>query len=335
MYFFVFKDDSFTVGGTSEAGISLHNVYDENGNPINQDAQATVAGVSGVKYITLRVNAINKDSVPLTFSIVDASPTNFKTALNPPATNTAPAGSTASWISDLIDIQGMEGTVQNFKVIVKAESSQRKPSEKTYSVDIRIDEDPTAGFDIEIVGSAGDDPVFGEPPECTLDSHCGENMICDLATETCVPDPEAPECQIDSDCLTGLICETGSCVAPPAPDKVLFRTTDLLYKTGAVAYAYNGCGTELIAYGRTTGACTQYKCNDPTGAQLTNAPASYGSITATYVWFPDADTACVCEADDVGVNTYPRRYTTADSDASSVDKSMYTISGNMEVLCTA
>lgn len=335
LYFFVFKDKKFTLGGSkTEAGISLHNVYDEDGNPISTDAQATVGGVSGVRYLTFRVNAINKDTVQLTFNILDATPVIFKTALNPPSTNIAESESMASWISDLVDIQGMEGTIQTFSVEIEATSQNRKAVTKGFSVDVKIDEDPEAGFDIEIVGEAGDDPVFGEPPECTLDAHCGENMICD--NEICIPDPDAPECEIDSDCTGDLICVSGVCVEPPEQDKVLFRTTNLDYSTSdtAIAYAFNGCGTDLIAYGRTGGACINHRCNNPSGATLINAPASFGSITTTYVWIESEERACVCEPEDIGVSTYPRRYDSDYDNAMNVPTTPISIDPELELMCT-
>ena len=64
---------SFISKGGSDSLLTVGGVYDSNGNLIKQGF-SVVGGVEGVKYITLKINVLNKDTVPLTFSVTSLSP---------------------------------------------------------------------------------------------------------------------------------------------------------------------------------------------------------------------------------------------------------------------
>lgn len=326
-----FKSDDKKVD-IKNSGIQIEGLYGADGKPINTGAQATVGGVSGVAFITLKVIAVNKDTVPLNFKILGAQPSAFEAKLSTSPV-TADAGSTASWISDLIDIRGLEGTDQVFTVTVEGSSDKRQTASKTYEVTIPISEDPASNFDIEITDTAGNDPYFGEPPECSLDEHCtGDYEIC--LNGECIRDPEAPECSLTSECPSGQVCESGDCVTPeppaPSPDKVKFRTTDLGYISGtAVAYSAT-CGSPLTAYGRTSGACTEYWCDSSTG--YIEVPASGAGIVKSRMWIKGAD-LCICQTDKINVHTVASRYATSDTDASKVSTSLDPQNPANEITC--
>lgn len=67
-----------------------------------------------------------------------------------------------------------------------------------------------------------DEGVCLETGMCEADEECaavGENLICDGARATCIPDPgPCPTgdcgCAVDADCGDGLVCEQGLCFAP-------------------------------------------------------------------------------------------------------------------------
>jgi hypothetical protein len=124
-------------------------------------------------------------------------------------------------------------------------------------------------------------------------------------TLACVGPSEPP---MPSSCFAW---NTASCTLGTS---VRFRTYSLLYKTSGGAIAYTPtCGGDLIAYGKTTGACTDHYCD--ANDQTLNVPSLVGT---TKMWYRDAANICICDEDDLGVHTYSMRYSSSDSDKSKV-----------------
>ena len=71
-------------------------------------------------------------------------------------------------------------------------------------------------------GTFCQDSVCVDSGMCSVDEECasvGENLICDPARSTCIPDPgPCPTgdcgCVVDSDCGDGFVCELGTCWDP-------------------------------------------------------------------------------------------------------------------------
>lgn len=138
----------------SQQDISISGYYDSNGNLITGTQNAFINGIAGVKYITIKVSAQNKDTVSLDAKITDASPVTFKNALILNNIQAIPAGGTVEWNSDLIDISSYVNTTQSFYVKVLFSSPFRSPVELTStSLNIKIDPDPSAQGSVVITSS--------------------------------------------------------------------------------------------------------------------------------------------------------------------------------------
>lgn len=107
-------------------------------------------------------------------------------------------------------------------------------------------------------------------------------------------------------------------------NQVYFRTTDLNYEFGsAVAYSHTPSGN-LIAYGKTTGACTSERCENNDYDLL--VPSSSGDIK---FWYRSSTEVCICNPIDT--SGYSRRYDSSDSDASKVSLSKQIIESSREL----
>lgn len=173
------------------SAVSISGYYDANRQLI-KSGMAMVGGVQGVEYITLKVNVKNTDTVPLTLSIVDASPSSFKSALGT-NTLTIQPGATGFWESDLISINQFIGKTQSFTAKVKASSSSRVNVEKESSLSVKIEDDPTtASFDVTVTSSTGSSGT---------DLSCIEAWSCN-PYGTCTNGVQTRTCTDASDCGT-------------------------------------------------------------------------------------------------------------------------------------
>lgn len=146
-----------------EPALSIFAYYDANGNEIVSGEQAVVGGVEGVKYITFKINAHNTDTTPLDINIVSATPDKLNMALSSVQQKTAEPDETVTWISGLVDIEEYEGTTQEFTVTLEASSPLRETAQKTSSVSVQIQPDPTSSFDIDITSETNNSADI--PPE--------------------------------------------------------------------------------------------------------------------------------------------------------------------------
>lgn len=258
--------------------IAVLGYYDDNKNLIEGDTQSVVNNVEGVKYVTFQVNARNKDTVPLKFTMQDATPTPFYDSLDLTTEINAESNNYATWVSELVDIEVYEGTTQEFCVTIIGTSPLRNSVPKTSCVSLVVEDNPTANFDVEIVDSVNGDPDY-EPQENTTQQ------------------------------------ETGN---------VIFRTTNLDYDSvdNGVALA-SSCGANLVAYGKTSGACTDYNCN--TDTEDLTIPSDSGT---SKLFIRDSTDICICYG-----GVYPRRYNTGDADALNVDTSITSLEPSLELAC--
>lgn len=134
---------------------------------------------------------------------------------------------------------------------------------------------------------------------------------------------EDPEGQFSVDLTNGGNEDPG--IIPEPETGVRFRTTDLSYKIGAVAYA-DACGQTLKKFGRTLGACTAYDCRN--SGQTLMIPTSMGE---TKLWVQGTTEVCICEEGQV--TGYPRRYATSDTDAALVSDSLISTGDGKELTC--
>lgn len=280
--------------------LGISGYFDENGDPIGGDTQAVVGDVEGVKFLTFKVNAKNKDYVPITFKIIDAYPQKLLDVL-PSTEITVNEGEYASWNSGLVDITEYEGTTQEFSVTVLADSPIRQPDNKTAIIEVLINEDPVSAFDVEIVSETNNDADF--EPE---------------------PDPEVPEETVGN---------------------VIFRTTDLSYRGGAIAYS-DSCGSELKAFGYSSKPVigTPQTCESLSSTGdliMENLIGSTGKSSGSgniMLWSDRSDPTEVYICEDLAsgnpsTSIFYVKYKMSDSDASSVDISSVSVDSSMEVTC--
>ncbi len=149
--------------GFEKPDIEITGFFNSDGEAIDGDSQAVVQGVEGVQFITLRINALNRDEVPLTFTIIDASPESFKDSLPINEELVVAVGQYGSWGSGLVDVVPFEGSDVEFTATIRATSTKRDPATKTASAILTVGFDPVSDFDVEI-NPASNDAVFEEPP---------------------------------------------------------------------------------------------------------------------------------------------------------------------------
>ena len=114
-------------------------------------------------------------------------------------------------------------------------------------------------------------------------------------------------------------------VNPSEQEYVKFRTSSLDYDIGGNAVAYTlDCGSQLIAYGRTNGACPEFNCNTDTEQFL--VPDSTGQ--AKFWDRGNGEDVCVCFGQSL-----PRRFNINDEDASNVNTSLTSINSTKELTC--
>ena len=104
------------ISAKEKPAIGISGYYDKDGNLI-QGVLSVVSGIEGVEYITIEVNALNKDKVPLDFTITDATPIEFKENIDITQSITTQPDATAQWESGLVPISSFEGTTQTLSLI--------------------------------------------------------------------------------------------------------------------------------------------------------------------------------------------------------------------------
>ena len=143
--------------------IEITGYYDANGNPImvgKVTPLSVVNSVEGVKYITVNINALNKDTIPLNFDIESLSPTSFSDSIIP-STLVAEPGAYATWESDLIDVEPFEGSTLNLAVSITASAPPyRDPLTKSAELSFNVGVNPVANFDLEFTSSINPDSEF-------------------------------------------------------------------------------------------------------------------------------------------------------------------------------
>ena len=135
--------------------IAIKNYYDINGNVISQGQQSVIGGTEGVAFIDLQINVRNADTVPLTFGISSATPTEFLDSVSTfVPTEVQPGDDIQGWTSDLIDIRPFEGTTVDFSIIIEGVNpGLRQPSTQTGVLSITVEEDPIADFTVTVTST--------------------------------------------------------------------------------------------------------------------------------------------------------------------------------------
>ena len=174
----------FFIRGGSDSLLTIGGLYGPDGNLI-QKGLSVVGGVEGVKYITLKINVNNKDTVPLTFSIRSLDPVEIDSKKPIGSIEIQPDGK-GSFTTDLIDIELYEGGLQEFCVTVYSHkiTALREESENFGCISVQIDPNPLGNFDISLESSVGDSAVN---PGCTESWQCSEWSSCAnlIQTRTC------------------------------------------------------------------------------------------------------------------------------------------------------
>ena len=140
--------------GKEIPAIGISGYFDEAGKEIEPTILQSVIGlgdstVEGVTFITIEVNAINKDTTPLTFEIKNPSPKAFSDKLILSSIEALP-NEQAHWESDLIDITSFEGTSPTFSITIEGTSPLRQTVQKTADITFSVSENPFADFDVDI-----------------------------------------------------------------------------------------------------------------------------------------------------------------------------------------
>lgn len=153
-----------TKSSESKNLIEISGYYDKDGNPIHTGQTfAVVNNIEGVQYITVDVNALNKDTIPLNFEITSLSPAVFSSSITK-INITAQPDKYATWKSGLIDVSQFINQTVNFQVSVRASASPfRDPVTKTAGISFDVKPNPQASFDLGFNSSVGDgagDPAF-------------------------------------------------------------------------------------------------------------------------------------------------------------------------------
>lgn len=229
VYFFVLNEPSVDT-------MKVSGYYDADGNPISSSGvkQAVLGGVEGVTYITIDINALNKDTVSLDFEILNATPEALSNVLTLSSKKSAGPNEKVTWTSGLIDITPYVGKTQVFTVTLQASSPIRTSLSKSASLSIAVSADPVAGFDISLEDNVGTGDFVPVPSE-----YCGDG--------TCQTGETSDTCPDDCDATT-----------TPSSGNVIFRTTDLTYAIGsAIAYS-SSCGNVLTSYGYASSYSTYY-----------------------------------------------------------------------------
>ena len=322
VYFFILNEPSVDT-------MKISGYYDAEGNLISSSGvkQAVLGGVEGVTYITIDINALNKDTVSLDFEILNATPEALSNVLTLSSKKSAGPNEKVTWTSGLIDITPYVGKTQVFTVTLQASSPIRTSLSKSASLSIAVSADPVAGFDISLEDNVGTGDFVPVPSE-----YCG-----------------------DGTCQTGETSDTclADCEATTSTGSVVFRTTDLSYLLGSAITYSSSCGNVLTPYGYAASFSTYYgNCQATiasrystcgTATKVMNIPGGWvqGSAGAE-LWSCSGtsnvivcDTTCVSSVSCI-VNedkSAIKTYSLSDSDATKVATISTSLDVTKEVTC--
>ena len=214
--------------------LTIAKYFDANKNEIHP-SQSVIDGIEGVKYISLQVNAQNKDTTILSFKIVNATPSSFSSALQSAKEINVSQDKTGSWVSGMIDISSYTGTTQIFSVNVQASSPLRQTTIKESSISIKIDPDPVSAFDVSIVSSVNN--TAGTTPACVEAWTCTD-------WNTCASSLQSRSCTDSNQCGTteSKPITSQSCVSPFLTNAVSgnYKVTGVWITVNGLTYTYNG-----------------------------------------------------------------------------------------------
>lgn len=170
--------------------IELEGVYDANGNLLAKP-YSIVGGVSGAKFIKLRINIQNKDTLPINVYVANLTPSGIDYA-KPNTQMGLAVSNSGSWLTGLIDVTPYEGLIQDFcaNIIIDRVPILRESSMITGCLSLRIDKEIIANFSednnfsIIVDSSTGDSSVN---PGCKENWLCTEWTACqfNIKTRTC------------------------------------------------------------------------------------------------------------------------------------------------------
>ena len=163
-----------------EPFIEVNEYYDIDGNLISGTTQSVIGDVEGVKYITLKINIENKDTVGLTLNVKSLTPSE---EAKPTNSIEVGAGENGDFVTGLIDVEPYEGTIQEFCVVVESEKilALRESSEVSGCISIQVDPNPSGSFNINIESNIGDGVIN---PSCTEDWDCSAWNSCSSGLQT-------------------------------------------------------------------------------------------------------------------------------------------------------
>lgn len=119
---------------------------------------AIIGDYEGVYYIYFTITIKNTGDFPLTMSIIEATPTEFASALATSPAFTINPGQQNSWVSGEIDVAPFVGTTTRFTIKTQGlytYAGEQYTMEKEGWVDITVQPDPVAGYDVIIESSTG------------------------------------------------------------------------------------------------------------------------------------------------------------------------------------
>lgn len=92
---------------------------------------------SEAQFIKININIQNSDSVPVTFNIEGATPTEFQTSVLGLDPIVVQPGQPGTWVSDLIDITEYTEPV-TYTITIKGDNEDRTPTTKLFEADIDV-----------------------------------------------------------------------------------------------------------------------------------------------------------------------------------------------------
>jgi len=243
-------------------GVSIGKMFDENGKLVWGGQQAVVGGQQGVRYITLKVAVTNTDTVPLSFSIIDASTADFKSALTLNTPVTVEAGAQKVWESSQIDMYPYINSSGVFSATIQATSPYRQTSTKVSSTNVAVTADPVSQFTVVITSTVGN--TTNQPNTCPSGQTLCSDSICRTSCTTTCPSGQT-------------LCTDGTCKTSCTPLLIDFVTNAV---PGAYANYKSGTWVQ-IDYDRDS-VLEQYTFSKTTSSNIGCYGTSYGTTPEGY-----------------------------------------------------
>lgn len=282
---------------------------DSHGEPLS-----IIQGRPGKVGMYLTITATNTGAVPLTCSIVSATPTAFDTAIDKASKyipSTAPKK--ASWTSSLISLSQFEGLPQpvNFQVTMRCSYMQ--------GTNIIYVPDKIGNVPLTILPDiAGADFTVGIDTGGLDTEYCGDSI--------CQASESSTSCPVDCTVFVN----------------VKFRTSDISYASGSAIAFTTTCGSNLTQLGYSSSggtSATTRMCSGQMSTQegytllLSNLPGGWNTgYNAPSLW-QKGTSYKVCQDTNGTASVYYKIYSASDPDASKVDSSPITIDLAREVIC--